>query len=86
MTQKSDQPQPFRQTFGMMNLEGFVIYLVRTYGQEHEETIRSDVQSFMLSRLATRECFDIGEVESKYPTLARWLGGPITSNKDRSQP
>jgi hypothetical protein len=59
-------------TFGMMDLEWFVIYLLRMYGQEHDEEIRRDTQDLMLPRLVS-ECFHIGEVETKAPTVAQGL-------------
>jgi hypothetical protein len=62
-------------TFGMMDLEWFVIYLLRMYGQEHEKEIRRDTQDLMLPCLVS-ECFHIDEVEAKDRTVAQGLKRP----------
>jgi hypothetical protein len=63
------------QTFGVIDLEWFVIYLIRMYGQEHKEQIRRDVQDLMLPRILTKY-FPTREVEAEDPIWSHKRKGP----------
>ncbi len=58
-----------------MTLEGLVISLIEKFGDDgNKDEMKAELRSWMTSRLAV-DCFDIREINRKYPELAYYLYG-----------
>ena len=58
-----------------MTLEGLVISLIEKFGDDgNKDEMKAELRSWMTSRLAV-DCFDIREINRRYPELAQYLYG-----------